>query len=157
MAAGQPRKVFVNLAVEDLGRSVDFFTKLGFTFDPRFTDDSATCLVLSDEAYVMLLVAKRFQDFTTRQITDSRTHRGHHRRIGGQPGRSGRAGPDSAGVRWIRGQRPHGPRLHVHVELPRPRRAPVGGSLDGSGRTEVGNRDPGAALRPSPTGRTSRR
>lgn len=74
MAAGQPRRVFINLAVEDLGRSVDFFTKLGFTFDQRFTDHSATCMALSDEAYVTLLVAKRFQDFTTRQITGSTTH-----------------------------------------------------------------------------------
>jgi len=61
------RKIFVNLAVKDLDRSVEFFTKLGFTFDPRFTDESATCMIVSDEAYVMLLVESRFKDFTKKQ------------------------------------------------------------------------------------------
>ena len=67
------RKMFVNLAVEDLERSVEFFTELGFTFDPRFTDESATCMVVSDEAYVMLLVKPRFGDFTKKTIVDSTT------------------------------------------------------------------------------------
>ena len=65
------RKIFVNLAVEDLGRSVDFFTQLGFTFDPRFTDEQATCMVVSEEAFVMLLVKERFKDFTTKELVDS--------------------------------------------------------------------------------------
>jgi uncharacterized protein len=67
------RKIFVNLAVKDLDRSVEFFTKLGFTFDPRFTDESATCMIVSDEAFVMLLVENRFQDFTTKQLADPAT------------------------------------------------------------------------------------
>ena len=66
--------LFVNLAVRDLERSVAFFTKLGFTFDPRFTDDQATCMIVSDEAFVMLLVADRFKDFTTKRICDTATH-----------------------------------------------------------------------------------
>lgn len=65
------RKVFINLAVQDLQRSVDFFTRLGFTFDPRFTDESATCMVISEEAYAMLLVRDRFRDFTSKQICDT--------------------------------------------------------------------------------------
>jgi predicted lactoylglutathione lyase len=69
-----PRKLFVNLAVEDLGRSVAFFSALGFTFDDRFTDDTATCMNLSDEAFVMLLVRDRFADFTTKQVCDTTTH-----------------------------------------------------------------------------------
>src|SRR3712207_5440348 len=68
------RKLFVNLAVADLQRSVDFFTKLGFSFDPRFTDESATCMVVSDDAYVMLLVQSRFKDFTKKELVDSTTH-----------------------------------------------------------------------------------
>ncbi len=48
------RMIFVNLPVKDLDRSVDFFTKLGFSFDPRFTDESATQLIVSDSAFVML-------------------------------------------------------------------------------------------------------
>jgi predicted lactoylglutathione lyase len=68
------RKLFVNLSVRDLQRSVAFFTKLGFTFDPRFTDAHATCMILSDEAFVMLLEEARFRDFTKHQICDTRTH-----------------------------------------------------------------------------------
>ena len=49
--------MFVNLAVRDLNRSKQFFSKLGFGFDPRFTDDNAACMVISAEAYVMLLTA----------------------------------------------------------------------------------------------------
>jgi predicted lactoylglutathione lyase len=67
------RKIFVNLAVKDLDRSVEFFTKLGFTFDPRFTDESATCMIVSDEAYVMLLVESRFKDFTKKELADPAT------------------------------------------------------------------------------------
>lgn len=67
------RKIFVNLAVEDLDRSVGFFTKLGFAFDPRFTDESATCMIVGDEAYVMLLVQSRFKDFTKKQLADPAT------------------------------------------------------------------------------------
>ena len=67
------RKIFVNLAVEDLGRAVDFFTQLGFSFDQRFTDDQATCMIVSDAAFVMLLGRDRFQDFTKKEIADSRT------------------------------------------------------------------------------------
>ena len=66
-----PRKMFVNLPVKDLTRSVDFFTRLGFTFDPAFTDEQATCMVVSDEAFVMLLVEPRFKDFATRDIADA--------------------------------------------------------------------------------------
>ena len=68
------RKLFVNLSVRDLQRSVAFFTKLGFTFNPQFTDEHATCMILSDEAFVMLLEEARFRDFTKHQICDTRTH-----------------------------------------------------------------------------------
>ncbi len=74
MATGTSRKIFVNLAVKDLDRSVRFFTELGFTFDARFTDETATCMNISDEAFVMLLVESRFADFTTRALADPTTH-----------------------------------------------------------------------------------
>ena len=73
MGSPTSRKIFVNLAVEDLARSVDFFTKLGFSFDPRFTDEQATCMVVSDEAFVMLLVEDRFKDFTKKELADPAT------------------------------------------------------------------------------------
>ena len=65
------RQIYVNLAVEDLDRSVEFFTRLGFTFDPRFTDETATCMVVSDEAFVMLLSEPYFKTFTPKQICDT--------------------------------------------------------------------------------------
>lgn len=68
------RRLFVNLPVRDLGRSVDYFTRLGFAFDPRFTDDSATCMIISDEAFVMLVVEERFRQFTKNRICDTSTH-----------------------------------------------------------------------------------
>lgn len=74
MTTATPRKLFVNLPVRDLKRSIEFFTRLGFTFDQRFTDETATCMVVSEEAYVMLLVEKRFKDFTKREICDTRSH-----------------------------------------------------------------------------------
>lgn len=74
MASTTSRKIFVNLAVADLDKSVEFFTKLGFTFDPRFTDENATCMIVSDEAFVMLLVESRFKDFTKKDLCDPRTH-----------------------------------------------------------------------------------
>jgi predicted lactoylglutathione lyase len=70
------RKLFVNLPVADLPRSVEFFTKLGFTFNPQFTDDTATCMVVGDDAFVMLLVEERFEDFTTRAIPDRTAYTG---------------------------------------------------------------------------------
>lgn len=66
------RKLFVNLPVRDLQRSVEFFTKLGFGFDARFTDANATCMPIGEDAYAMLLVEARFKDFTKRAISDAR-------------------------------------------------------------------------------------
>jgi uncharacterized protein len=70
MASSTSRKLFVNLAVNDLARSVEFFDTLGFAFDPRFTDETATCMIVSDESYVMLLVEDRFAEFTNKHLAD---------------------------------------------------------------------------------------
>jgi uncharacterized protein len=67
-------KIFVNLPVHDLNRSVEFFTTLGFTFDQRMTDESATCMIVNEEAFVMLLVRDRFKDFIPTEVCDSTTH-----------------------------------------------------------------------------------
>ena len=74
MATQTQRLMFLNLAVEDLQRSIAFFRDLGFEFDQRFTDETATCMVVSDHAFVMLLVRDRFRDFTKRELADPRTH-----------------------------------------------------------------------------------
>jgi uncharacterized protein len=68
----QSRLIFVNLPVKDLSASVAFFRALGFDFDQRFTDESCACMVVSEQAYVMLLVESRFADFTTKPVADAR-------------------------------------------------------------------------------------
>jgi predicted lactoylglutathione lyase len=73
MTTSRARKIFVNLPVSDLSRSIAFFTKLGFSFDARFTGEHSACMIVSEEAYVMLLVEERFKDFTKKQICDTRT------------------------------------------------------------------------------------
>jgi uncharacterized protein len=64
-------KIFVNLPVKDLDKSVDFFTKLGFTFNAQFTDENATCMIIAENIFAMLLVEKRFKDFTKKEIADA--------------------------------------------------------------------------------------
>jgi len=64
-------KIFVNLPVKSLNRSIDFFTKLGFSFNPQFTDETATCMVVSEEIFVMLLTHEKFKAFTPKEICDS--------------------------------------------------------------------------------------
>jgi predicted lactoylglutathione lyase len=72
MTATKSRMIFVNLAVSDLKRSVDFFTKLGFSFDQRFTDETATSMIVDEgHSYVMLLVRDKFTTFTNKQICDT--------------------------------------------------------------------------------------
>jgi predicted lactoylglutathione lyase len=71
MATNESRKLFVNIAVRDLAKSMEFFTKLGFTFNQQFTDDKAACLVISGDAYFMLLTEPFFRSFTDREPADT--------------------------------------------------------------------------------------
>ncbi len=64
-------QIFVNLPVKDLNKSVEFFRKLGYTFNPQFTDENATCMIISDSIYVMLLVEPFFKSFTKKEIPDT--------------------------------------------------------------------------------------
>jgi predicted lactoylglutathione lyase len=63
--------IFVNLPVKDLNKTVEFFTKLGFTFNPQFTDENATCMIVGKDIFVMLLVEKFFKTFTKKEISDT--------------------------------------------------------------------------------------
>jgi uncharacterized protein len=65
------RKIFVNLAVRDLKKTKEFFSALGFTFNPKFTDDNAACMIVNDEAFVMLLNQPFFMTFTKREVCDT--------------------------------------------------------------------------------------
>lgn len=66
-------KIFVNLPVGNLDRSMRFFETLGFTFDPRFTDDTAACMVIAEDIYAMLLTERKFKEFTRKNIADATT------------------------------------------------------------------------------------
>src|SRR5687767_13863560 len=65
-----PRKLFVNIPVRDLQRSIDFFETLGFTFNTQFTDTTATCMLVGEDAYFMLLINDRFKDCKKRPVGD---------------------------------------------------------------------------------------
>lgn len=68
-----PTKIFVNLPVKDLDRSVDFFTKIGYTFNTQFINENATCMIIEDPSiYVMLLTEPFFSNFTKEAICDAR-------------------------------------------------------------------------------------
>lgn len=64
-------QIFVNLPVKDLKRSIAFFTQLGFTFNPQFTDDNATCMIIGENIFAMLLIEPFFQQFTNKPISDA--------------------------------------------------------------------------------------
>ncbi len=65
------RKLFVNVAVHDLQKSMAFFSALGFTFNKQFTDEKAACMIVNDDAYFMLLTEPFFKTFTKRQQADT--------------------------------------------------------------------------------------
>jgi predicted lactoylglutathione lyase len=64
-------QIFVNLPVKDLDKSKAFFGKLGYTFNAQFTDETAACMVISDDIYTMLLTEAKFKEFTKKPIADA--------------------------------------------------------------------------------------
>ncbi len=65
-------RVFINLPVKDLNKSVSFFTSLGYSFNPQFTDENASCMIISENIFAMLLVEKYFSTFTKKPISDAK-------------------------------------------------------------------------------------
>ena len=66
------RQIFVNLPVADLARSKQFFAGLGFSFEPKFTDEKGACMIVADNIFVMLLEEDFFRTFTKKAIVDAR-------------------------------------------------------------------------------------
>ncbi|MFH7016906.1 VOC family protein [Flavobacterium sp. FlaQc-47] len=66
-------KIFLNLAVKDLNKSIAFFTQLGFSFNPKFTNEKGTCLIIGKNINVMLLIEEFYQTFTNKQICNTAT------------------------------------------------------------------------------------
>ena len=65
-------KIFVNLPVKDLDKSKAFFGKLGYKFNAQFTDETAACMVISEDIYTMLLTEPKFKEFTKKPIADAK-------------------------------------------------------------------------------------
>ena len=66
------KKIFVNLPVKDLKKSIGFFESLGYSFNPQFTDETAACMVISEDIYTMLLTEPKFQTFIPNAIGDAK-------------------------------------------------------------------------------------
>ena len=66
------KKIFINLPVTDLKKATAFYTAIGFTNNPQFTDETAACMVLTEEIYVMLLTQNKFGEFTKKEIGDTK-------------------------------------------------------------------------------------
>jgi predicted lactoylglutathione lyase len=67
-------KIFVNLPVKNLNKSIEFFTKLGYRFNQQFTDETATCMIVTDDIFVMLLTEEKFKTFTPKEICDAKKY-----------------------------------------------------------------------------------
>jgi len=67
------KQIFINLAVKDLSKSLEFYTKLGFSNNPQFSDESGKCMVWSESIYVMLLSHEKFASFATKPIADTKS------------------------------------------------------------------------------------
>jgi len=67
------KQIFINLAVKELQKSMDFYTALGFTNNPQFSDDSGKCMVWSENIFVMLLTHEKFSSFATKPIADTKS------------------------------------------------------------------------------------
>ncbi|HAF29645.1 MAG TPA: glyoxalase/bleomycin resistance/extradiol dioxygenase family protein [Bacteroidales bacterium] len=67
------KQIFINLAVKDLQKSVDFYTALGFTINPQFSDDTGKCMVWSENIFVMILTHEKFASFATKPLADTKS------------------------------------------------------------------------------------
>ena len=67
-------QVFINLAVKDLTKSMDFYTQLGFTNNPQFSDDTAKCMVWSEHIFVMIMTHEKFKTFAPKPIADTKNN-----------------------------------------------------------------------------------
>ena len=66
------KQIFINLAVKDLAKSMEFYSAIGFSNNPQFSDETGKCMVYSDNIFVMLLTLEKFSLFTTKPIADTK-------------------------------------------------------------------------------------
>ena len=67
------RQVFINLVVQDVEKSMDFYSKLGFTNNPQFSDETAKCMVWSETIFLMIMIPEKFSTFATKPIADTKS------------------------------------------------------------------------------------
>ncbi|RZK39180.1 MAG: glyoxalase/bleomycin resistance/extradiol dioxygenase family protein [Pedobacter sp.] len=67
-------QVFINLAVKDVEKSMDFYTQLGFNVNPQFSDNEAKCMVWSETIFLMIMTHEKFKTFTNKPIADTKTN-----------------------------------------------------------------------------------
>jgi uncharacterized protein len=68
-----PKMTFINLPVSDLPKTIAFYTALGFSFNPQFTDETGTCMIINDNTFAMLLTEARFKSFSDAPLADAKT------------------------------------------------------------------------------------
>ncbi len=67
-------QIYINLAVNDLVKSVTFYTKMGFTINPQFSDETAKCLVWSETIFLMIMSKEKFKTFATKPLADTKNN-----------------------------------------------------------------------------------
>lgn len=67
------KSIFINLSVKDVQKSTDFFKELGFEFNPQFSDETSSCLIIGDNIFAMIMNEERFKGFTKKEIADTTT------------------------------------------------------------------------------------
>jgi uncharacterized protein len=67
------KQIFINLAVKDLGRSTEFYTALGFSINPQFSDETGKCMVWCENIFVMIMTHEKFAGFATKPIADTKS------------------------------------------------------------------------------------
>lgn len=68
------KQVFINFAVKDVDKSMDFYTQLGFTLNPMFSDDTAKCMIWSDAIFLMIMTPEKFKTFTKKPLADTKNN-----------------------------------------------------------------------------------
>ena len=69
-----PKQIFINIAIKDLQKSMDFYAALGFVNNPQFSDDTAKCMAWCDNIFVMILTHEKFLNFATKPIADTKSN-----------------------------------------------------------------------------------
>jgi predicted lactoylglutathione lyase len=67
------KQIFINLAVKDVQKSMDFYIALGFTNNPQFSDDAGKCMVWCENIFLMILSHEKFASFATKPIADTKS------------------------------------------------------------------------------------